>query len=234
MRAYVAGYLEALGAFEALGDPPPQAHAAVVAAATLCNNFYVHYAVEEALPVQRRAGALLSRLVRAVEPAAALPARPVRERPRVVFVSSFIYLHSVGKLFERLLTGLDRSRIEVQVVAVGRAHDALTARVAAAADGLVNLRRDVAGVRAHLQGLAADVVVWLDIGMDAMLGWVAAQRVAPVQCVRSARAARPTTPSGCSACRGSAAASRHRQNRRRRGLPGPGRRCSGSRRPCSS
>jgi len=183
MRAYVAGYLEALGAFEALGDPPPQAHAAVVAAATLCNNFYVHYAVEEALPVQRRAGALLSRLVRAVEPAAALPARPVRERPRVVFVSSFIYLHSVGKLFERLLTGLDRSRIEVQVVAVGRAHDALTARVAAAADGLVNLRRDVAGVRAHLQGLAADVVVWLDIGMDAMLGWVAAQRVAPVQCV---------------------------------------------------
>jgi tetratricopeptide (TPR) repeat protein len=182
MLAYVSRYRDAVAAFEALGDPPPQAHAAVAGAATLCNNFFVHYAIEDALPLQRSAGALLSRLVRAVEGVPPPPSRPPRQRPRVAFVSSFLYAHSVGKLFERVLTGLDRSRIEIQVVAVGTARDALTDRVAAAADGFSRLRRDQAGLRTHLRDLAPDVLAWLDVGMDPMLGWLAAQRLAPVQC----------------------------------------------------
>jgi tetratricopeptide (TPR) repeat protein len=182
MRAWVERYLQALAAFEALGDPPPQAHAAVAAAFSLCNNFYVHYALEDTLPIQRRAGALLARLVDAIDGPAAVPPRPPRARPRVLFASSFLYQHSVGKLFERVLTGLDRTTLEVRVLACGTSADALTARIAAGADALLRVRRDPAAIRRCILDEAPDVLVWLDIGMDPMLAWVATQRLAPVQC----------------------------------------------------
>ena len=183
MRAYVQRYLDALSAFERLGDPPPQAHPAVAAALTLCNNFYVHYAVEDSLPIQRRAGALLARLVRAIEGGDAAPAPPARPRPRILFVSSFLYEHSVGKLFGRAIAGLARDRLELRVLACGQVADALTSRVGQAVDGLLRERRDPAAIRRRILDEAPDVLVWLDIGMDPMLAWVAARRLAPVQCV---------------------------------------------------
>jgi protein O-GlcNAc transferase len=181
MRAFVERYLEALAAFEGLDDPPPQARAAVAAALSLCNNFFVHYAVDETLPIQRRAGALLSRMVRAIDGAVALPPRPERVRPRVLFVSSYVYAHSVGKLFERVLTGLDRAALEVRVLACGSNADALNARIAGACEGLTQVARDQALIRQQILDEAPDVLIWLDIGMDPVLGWVAAQRLAPVQ-----------------------------------------------------
>jgi predicted O-linked N-acetylglucosamine transferase (SPINDLY family) len=182
MQAYVGRYLDALSAFERAADPPAQAHPAVAAALTLCNNFYVHYAVEDSLPIQRRAGALLSRLVRAVEGDAGAPPPPARTRPRVLFASSFLREHSVGKLFERVVTGLERGRLEVRALACGTTGDALTDRVARGVDGLVQVRRDPGAIVESIRAQAPDVLVWLDIGMDPMLGWVAAQRLAPVQC----------------------------------------------------
>jgi predicted O-linked N-acetylglucosamine transferase (SPINDLY family) len=182
MQAYVRHHLAALSAFEQASDPPPAAHPAVVAALTLCNNFHLHYAVEDSLPIQRRAGALLARLVRAVDGDAVPAAPPARARPRVLFVSSYLYEHSVGKLFERVLTGLARERLEVRVLACGRTEDALTARIGVAVDALLREPREPAAIRRRIEAEAPDLLVWLDIGMDPMLAWVAARRLAPVQC----------------------------------------------------
>ena len=183
MQAYVERYLLSLAAFDALGDPPAADHPAVLAAVSMCNNFYVHYAVADSLAIQRRSGALLTRLVHAVSGRAQLPPRPARARARVLFVSSFLYQHSVGKLFERVITGLDREHLDIRILSCGTTQDALTARLAAFADGFGVCRRDINGLRQRIIDEAPDVLVWLDLGMDPMLGWVAAQRLAPVQCV---------------------------------------------------
>lgn len=179
--AYVAGCLRALDDFEALADPSPAQRQLLRAALTLGNNFDLHYHVEDSREIQRRTGALIARHAQALEAAPALAHVP-RARPRVLFVSSLLREHSVGKLFERVVTGLERTALEVHVLSAGDRRDALTARIEAGVEHFVHDGRGIDAWRAHIVGVAPDVLLYLDLGMEPLLTWLAAQRLAPVQC----------------------------------------------------
>jgi tetratricopeptide (TPR) repeat protein len=170
-----------LVAFESLPVGEPRHAAAIKAALTLTTCFYVHYAREDALPLQRRMGALLRRQARAIDGDAPAAPRPARDRPRVLFVSAFFHEHSVSKLFERVLTGLDRTRLEVRCLHAEHRRDPVVERLAAAVDGFRAGIRAPDALRAAILAEAPDVLVHLDVGMDAPLQWLAAQRLAPVQ-----------------------------------------------------
>jgi protein O-GlcNAc transferase len=182
-QAFVARYLRTLDEFEALGDAPGVDPAAIKAALSLASNFYIHYLREHSSDEQRRAGALLRRHARRIEGDPELPPRPPRARPLVLFVSSFLHEHSVAKLFERVLAGLAREQLEILVLSATPTPDEITTRFAAAADGFLGTRREPDRWRAWVLDTAPDIIVFLDLGMDPMLQWLAAQRLAPVQCV---------------------------------------------------
>jgi predicted O-linked N-acetylglucosamine transferase (SPINDLY family) len=178
---YVAGCLRVLDEFEALGDPPPPQRLLLRAALTLGTNFDLHYHVEDSRDVQRRTGALVARHARALEGQPTI-ARVARERPRVLVVSSLLREHSVGRLFERVVTGLDRGALEVHVLSAGDRRDGLTARVESAVEHFTHDERGIDAWRAHVLEVAPDVLLYLDLGMEPLLTWLAAQRLAPVQC----------------------------------------------------
>lgn len=180
--AYAARLESELAAFEALPDDHPRHRGALKAALTLATCFFVHYVREDALPLQRRIGALLRRHARAIDGDAARAPRPPRERPRVLFVSAFLYEHSVSKLFERVLTGLDRARLDLRYLHADGLRDEVVARIAAAADRFRDGIRQVDALRTAILEEDPDVLVYVDVGMDAPLQWLAAQRLAPVQC----------------------------------------------------
>jgi protein O-GlcNAc transferase len=80
-----------------------------------------------------------------------------------------------------VLTGLDRSQLEVHLVHAEDLHDACSARLEAASHGMRSGVRSLEALRAAILDVAPDVLVYLDVGMDAPLQWLAAQRLAPVQ-----------------------------------------------------
>jgi predicted O-linked N-acetylglucosamine transferase (SPINDLY family) len=121
----------------------------------------------------------------ATEPAAPLAARPARgERIRVGIVSGFFCQHTIFKLFlEGWLSQLDRERFEVIGFHTGRTADAQTRRAAGWCDRFVQGPRQAAAWRAAVSDAALHVLLYPEVGMDPIAGRLAAQRLAPVQCV---------------------------------------------------
>jgi predicted O-linked N-acetylglucosamine transferase (SPINDLY family) len=103
-------------------------------------------------------------------------------RIRIGFLSSFFRLHSVGKLFRRLLTRLDRSAFEVTLFSVGQHDDVLGRELARSADRYVALAGQLAAARRAILQNSVDVLIFTDIGMDTTTYSLAFSRLAPVQC----------------------------------------------------
>ncbi len=106
------------------------------------------------------------------------------ERIRLGIVSGYFHDHTVFKLFlEGWLTQLDRERFEVIGCHTGRTHDSRTAHAETLCD------RFVTGVRSGeewsdiVANLQLNVLLYPEVGMDPISGRLAAQRLAPVQCV---------------------------------------------------
>lgn len=180
-EAFARAFEDALVRFEALDPDDPRQQTALKAALTLATDFHVWYARSDVLPLRRRVGALLRRCALAIDGDPTPAPRPARARPRVLFVSAFLYEHSVTKLFERVLTGLDRTRIEPRYLHAEDLHDDCSARLQAASDGFRHGVRALDALRAAILDEQPDVLCYLDVGMDAPLQWLAAQRLAPVQ-----------------------------------------------------
>ena len=88
------------------------------------------------------------------------------------------------KLFlEGWLTELDRDRFEVTGFHTGATSDELTALAAGLCDRFVQDLPSAIAWREAISDTAPHVLLYPEIGMDPMAGWLAAQRLAPVQCV---------------------------------------------------
>ena len=104
-------------------------------------------------------------------------------RPRIAFVSAHFKQHTIARLYLPLLEQLPRHDFDVAVLSIGQHDGPLSTRVMAAADHALAVPEDLDAARQALQALAADVVVYCDIGMDPWSYYLAAERQAPVQCV---------------------------------------------------
>lgn len=116
-------------------------------------------------------------------------ARPKRSRPRVAFISANFHAHTISRLFAGLVTGLAEVFEVIAVAAPGPA-DQATERLSRAVP-FVRLPADLFRARQVVADLEADMVVYLDIGMEPFTYFLAHARLAPLQLVTFGH---PVTP----------------------------------------
>jgi protein O-GlcNAc transferase len=170
-----AGLIE----FEGLDFRDPRWRAQVWGCVGQCTAFYLHY-LGDCVAEQRRYGALVHRMMAALDPGRDLREHRPRARPRVLFVSAYLHEHTVGRLFVPLVLGLDPARVDVHALQLDPVDDALSARLAPR----ITLHRGPKAApdwRRLIVELAPDAIVYSDIGMHPMTQGLAALRLAPRQ-----------------------------------------------------
>ncbi|MFN8705303.1 MAG: tetratricopeptide repeat protein, partial [Planctomyces sp.] len=104
--------------------------------------------------------------------------RPIR----VGFLSAYFRNHTIGRLNLGRIEKLDRSKFHVTVCSASTASDDFSARFKKAADQYVLVPRDVRSAIRVISDLKLDLLIWTDVGMDALCSTLAFSRMAPVQC----------------------------------------------------
>lgn len=147
--------------------------------------FYLPYQGQNDRDLQSTYGALVCRVIADKYPAALMPQPPARgEKVRLGIVTGLFRHHTVWKLMIRgWLSQVDRSKFQIFGYHTGADCDAQTKIAASQCDRFVQgplpgdrWREEILADRPH-------ILLYPDIGMDPVSGWIAAHRLAPVQCV---------------------------------------------------
>ena len=128
----------------------------------------------------------LARVYRGVECCPAAHAggwRPRGPRIRVGFLSAHFRDHTIGRQNLGRVQRLSRREFEVTVISLGSSADALAQAYREAADRFVQAPRQPAAARRLIAELQLDVLIFADVGMDAVTQTLAYSRMAPIQCV---------------------------------------------------
>jgi predicted O-linked N-acetylglucosamine transferase (SPINDLY family) len=177
-------YLAALNALCTAAETPAVAHALAAAIGT-SQPFFLPYQGRNDTGPQRDFGRLVCRLIAGTDPPAPLaPPLVAGERIRLGIVSGYFHDHTIFRLFlEGWLTELDRDRFELTAFHTGRTNDAQTAICAQLSDRFVSGMNSPAAWRAAVCGKLPHALLYPEVGMDPVAARLAAQRLAPVQCV---------------------------------------------------
>jgi protein O-GlcNAc transferase len=150
--------------------------------------FYLPYQGLEDRQLVERFGALVTRAVKLgtrdrAPDRAARTRRGPRRKPRIGFVSAHFRSHSVMRSHGRWVTDIDRSRFEVHVFHVtGTPDSSGTAQVIKTSADSYFRGTHPESIVSAISSKELDILIYLDIGMDARLYVPAALRLAPVQC----------------------------------------------------
>ena len=163
----------------------PAAVRSLAAAIGTAQPFFLPYQGEDDRALQGVYGQLACRVLAATEPPARLASRPAMgERIRLGIVSGFFCRHTIFKLFlEGWLAHIDRNRFEVIGFHTGRTSDACTEAAAGQCDRFIRKLPSAAAWRQAVCETAPHILLYPEVGMDPIAGRLAAQRLAPVQCV---------------------------------------------------
>jgi protein O-GlcNAc transferase len=178
VAAFKARWRDGLSEFEALDPSRPEVAAQAWDCVGQCTAFYRHYLGDTA-PEQRRFGALVSGMLAPVLPPAE-SRRPRQGRRRVGICSSHLREHTVGRLFAPLIEHLGRADLDLHVFALEPPSADWLARLQAVAT-VHGGPRTARGWRDAIADTALDVLLYPEVGMDALTHALAATRLAPVQ-----------------------------------------------------
>jgi uncharacterized protein (TIGR03032 family) len=104
-----------------------------------------------------------------------------RTRPRIGFLSAYFRDHTIGRLNLGRIRELSRDRFEVVVISANHSQDPVARAFEASADRFVRLPRSVAAARSTVVSEDLDLLLFTDVGMDALTYTLAFSRMAPVQ-----------------------------------------------------
>lgn len=104
------------------------------------------------------------------------------KRLRVGFLSAYFRDHTIGRLNLGRIQHLSRQHLEISVIYAARQIDSISEKFRSAADHYVQLARDVSEARRQIAELNLDVLIFADVGMDALTSTLAFSRMAPIQC----------------------------------------------------
>lgn len=150
--------------------------------ALLWDNFFLAYQGEDDVEPQRHFGKWIADSLQRVMPEFAASLHRARHpRPRLAMVSSRFHKCTVGSYFTSWVEHLAQSGWDLILVHIGDTRDALTARLASAAQREVALAGNLAGAARTLRDLDADIILYPELGMDFRALGLAALRLAPVQ-----------------------------------------------------
>jgi protein O-GlcNAc transferase len=169
---------------EGLRLDSPEERAAALDAASSVIPFNLHYLPGDHTSLQCRFANLVAKAVRAALPEFAVtpPVRPRTDSPmRVGFVGSHLREHVVERFFAAFITGLDPAAFERWVWSASDAGDARTEAIAASVEHFARGESTLEKLAADIRAADLDVLVYLDAGLDARTGALAALRLAPIQ-----------------------------------------------------
>jgi uncharacterized protein (TIGR03032 family) len=107
--------------------------------------------------------------------------RPKGKKIKVGFVSAYFRDHTIGRLNLGRIRGLSRNAFDVTVIALHQSTDPMTEAFRHAADHYVSIPRQVDLARRTITELNLDILVFADIGMDALTQSLCYSRMAPIQ-----------------------------------------------------
>jgi protein O-GlcNAc transferase len=146
--------------------------------------FFLAYQQQNDRELQGLYGATVCRIMAEKYPAPAPPPPRPGEPLRVGVVCGYFCRHTVWKLFIKGWVGqLDRRQFQVYGYHTGALRDETTTVAAGLCDRFVRGPLPAARWRASILADRPDILIYPEIGMDAMAAWLAAQRLAPLQCV---------------------------------------------------
>ena len=125
---------------------------------------------EEKLPLASRLAILRQRVAN----------RP-NKKLRVGWISAYFRDHTIGRLNVGRIERLPRQSMEVVVAFAGNQSDPMVERFQKGADQFVVLERDVHNASRQLKALDLDILIFADVGMDALCSTLAHHRLAPIQ-----------------------------------------------------
>ena len=180
IASWRATWCEGLGAMESL-ELQPFSRSDLESAICAATPFVLHYHLGDPAPLQRRYGAVLSRLARATAGDARPRATPRSTgKLRIGFASAYFFGHTVRGLFHQWLARLDRARFEVVAIHLSSVDDDYTRTLPELADHAVRGAREPAEWVRAISAADLDALVWLDIGMHGLTQLLASVRLAPV------------------------------------------------------
>ena len=147
--------------------------------------FYLPYQGQNDRELQQKYGALVCKVIADKYPAAPMPPPPAPgEKIRVGIVSGLFRHHTVWKLMIRgWLSQLDRNKFEIFGYHTNGDRDSQTEIAVKQCTRFVQgplpgerWREEILADRPH-------ILLYPDIGMDPASGWIAANRLAPTQCM---------------------------------------------------
>lgn len=100
---------------------------------------------------------------------------------RIGFVSAYFRDHTIGRLNLGRIQRLSRDRLEVVVLSASDSRDQVSAEFESAGEGFVRLPRDPRTARQAIAEQRLDVLLFTDVGMDALTYTLAFSRMAPIQ-----------------------------------------------------
>jgi protein O-GlcNAc transferase len=143
--------------------------------------FYTAYQGQNDVEVMRRVNQVCAGEERV--PRAAGPLKPRSDgRLRIGFLSAWFHDHTIGRLNLGRIRHLDRSRFEVTVISTSRGQDQVAADIRQAADRFAMLPPNPVEAHRVVCDQDLDVLIFADVGMDALTTTLSRSRLAPVQC----------------------------------------------------
>jgi predicted O-linked N-acetylglucosamine transferase (SPINDLY family) len=175
-------YTRQLAQFVATHPPREIARSAGSADDLRWMNFFLAYQGGDDRALQMQFGNWLSATLNTLLPECAHPVQTAaRVRPRLAFVSSSFHRCTVGFYFAAWIEYLAQRNWEVVLVHVDARRDALSERLARITHAVISLTSDVATNARQLREVAADIIVYPELGMDRNVFALAALRLAKVQ-----------------------------------------------------
>lgn len=129
---------------------------------------------------------LMQRLSRIIKGPSVVAARSAtiakRDRIRIGFLSAYLRDHTIGMLNKRLIREFDRSQFDVTVISAVARNDSVAELLRQNVDQWIQVPRDIMAARESILSLNLDLLVFTDVGMDALSSSLAWSRMAPIQC----------------------------------------------------
>jgi len=144
--------------------------------------FALAYQGEDDRELMSTWGNLVSSITQSAYPEFSAPATThSSERKRIAFVSAHFRSHTIERLFSTWLTGLDPAEFEVHLVSTSGGGDYRTKELETVLNGSYTHSTSTKEIASYLHQLAADVIIYPDIGMDPRTQVLASLRFARQQ-----------------------------------------------------
>jgi protein O-GlcNAc transferase len=111
------------------------------------------------------------------------PYRGPNKKVRIGFISYHLREHTIAKIFAGMLAQWNREDFERILIFFAQPNDAWGQRMQASVDGSLVLSENFWQAREQIAELQADILIWLDLGMEPRSWFLAYARLAPIQAV---------------------------------------------------